>query len=89
MSWLFIACIPFLLVPLSLPPEDLKSGVQLSLGLALIWVTLSLLMPFGCSRLCTKPESTEAMGRGDDTKDDGQGKANGPGLIPIEGMRAA
>ena len=36
-----------------------------------------------------KPESTEAMGRGDDTKDDGQGKANGPGLIPIEGMRAA
>ena len=36
-----------------------------------------------------KPKSTEAMGRGDDTKDDGQGKANGPGLIPIEGMRAA
>ena len=32
-----------------------------------------------------KPESTEAMGRGDDTKDDGQGKANGPGLIPIDG----
>ena len=35
------------------------------------------------------PESTEAMGRGVDTRDDGQGKANGPGLIPIEGMRAA
>ena len=35
------------------------------------------------------PNPTEAMGRGDDTKDDGQGKANGPGPIPIEGMRAA
>ena len=41
------------------------------------------------TRTMRKPESTEAMGRGDDTKDDGQGKANGPGLIPIEGMRAA
>ena len=26
-----------------------------------------------------KPESTEAMGTGVDTRDDGQGKANGPG----------
>ena len=25
------------------------------------------------------------MGRGVDTRDDGQGKANGPGLIPIDG----
>ena len=56
--------------------------------------TLSPLIPnAGCQATTrnagTKPESTEAMGRGDDTKDDGQGKANGPGLIPIEGMRAA
>ena len=36
-----------------------------------------------------KPESTEAMGTGVDTRDDGQGKANGPGLIAIERMRAA
>lgn len=63
MSWLFIACIPFLLVPLSLPPEDLKSGVQLSLGLALIWVTLSLLMPFACSRLCTKAAQNRSLRR--------------------------
>ena len=31
------------------------------------------------------PESTEAMGRGVDARDDGQGKANGPGPIPIDG----
>ena len=33
----------------------------------------------------TKPESTEAMGRGVDTRDDGQGKANGASPIPIDG----
>ena len=32
-----------------------------------------------------KPESTEAMGRGVDTRDDGQGKANGASPIPIDG----
>ena len=32
-----------------------------------------------------KAESTEAMGTGVDTRDDGQGKANGPGLIAIDG----
>ena len=31
------------------------------------------------------PESTEAMGRGVDTRDDGQGKANGASPIPIDG----
>ena len=36
-------------------------------------------------RLTPKPEFTEAMGRGVDTRDDGQGKANGPGPIPIDG----
>ena len=35
-------------------------------------------------RVC-KPESTEAMGRGVDTRDDGQGKANGASPIPIDG----
>ena len=33
----------------------------------------------------SKPESTEAMGRGVDTRDDGQGKANGASPIPIDG----
>ena len=33
----------------------------------------------------TNPESTEAMGRGVDTRDDGQGKANGASPIPIDG----
>ena len=32
-----------------------------------------------------KPESTEAMGRGVATRDDGQGKANGAGPIPVDG----
>ena len=32
-----------------------------------------------------KPESTEAMGLGVDTRDDGQGKANGASPIPIDG----
>ena len=54
MFWQFIVFIPFLLLLLSLPQDDLKSGVQLSLGLALIWLTLSLLMPFGCGRFSTK-----------------------------------
>ena len=31
------------------------------------------------------PESTEAMGRGVDTRDDGQGKANGASPIPTDG----
>ncbi len=33
----------------------------------------------------SNPESTEAMGRGVDTRDDGQGKANGASPIPIDG----
>ena len=36
-------------------------------------------------QLLPKPESTEAMGRGVDTRDDGQGKANGASPIPIDG----
>ena len=35
--------------------------------------------------LSGKPESTGAMGTGVDTRDDGQGKANGAGPIPIDG----
>ena len=42
-------------------------------------VIVTLLLPVG------KPESTEAMGRGVDTRDDGQGKANGASPIPIDG----
>ena len=37
------------------------------------------------ARILLKPESTEAMGRGVDTRDDGQGKANGASPIPIDG----
>ena len=33
----------------------------------------------------SNPESTEAMGRGVDTRDDGQGKANVASPIPIDG----
>ena len=33
----------------------------------------------------SKPESTVRMGTGVDTRVDGQGKANGPGPIPING----
>ena len=32
-----------------------------------------------------KPESTEVMGAGVDTRDDGQGKANRAGPIPTDG----
>ena len=37
------------------------------------------------ARISSNPESTEAMGRGVDTRDDGQGKANGASPIPIDG----
>ncbi len=33
----------------------------------------------------TKPESTEAVGAGVDTRDDGYEKANGLGPIPVNG----
>ena len=46
-------------------------------------------VPIGLStsseKVPTNPESTEAMGRGVDTRDDGQGKANGASPIPIDG----
>ena len=45
--------------------------------LGIAWVCFGRCQP--------KPESTEAMGRGVDTRDDGQGKANGASPIPIDG----
>ena len=41
--------------------------------------------PKSITATAPNPESTEAMGRGVDTRDDGQGKANGASPIPVDG----
>ena len=62
-----------------------RFGISLSRSSCLNWLhRLGFAFKRPKKRLL-KPESTEAMGRGVDTRDDGQGKANGASPIPIDG----
>ena len=46
---------------------------------------VAVMMPFATAFGPVYPESTEAMYAGVDTRVDGQGRANRPGQVPIDG----